>query len=285
MKRTLRLGARVALTTAVLVGVALASAQGGTTQPATPPAASSQTPSMAQLQREALRLTLIAQLPAADRQQATQLLDRADALRQRALDLRRQELQAYIDALKSGSVPSVARAQAQQKVASERTSLAQDEATLRSDAQSFLQKVPQARALMRYLGGGRRTGLGLGGTQGQRGPAPYGPARPNGRRMGPGSGWTSPGANTPGMNAPGRTMRGWGLGDMPYGPMGPGMQQRRFYRDGMNRDGMNRDGMGLPWPSPWMPRRNAPGTPPTTAPQNSTPQNTTPPSGSGTGGA
>lgn len=287
MIRMLRLGAKVAATTALLVGFALASAQSGATQPTTPPATSaSRAPTMAQLQRQALRLTLIARLPEADRAQATRLLDRADALRQRARALRRKELQDYIDALKAGSAPAVARSEAQQKVASERTALAKEASTLRSEVQSFLKKVPQARALLRYFGARERVGMGFGFAPGQRGS--YGRANPYGRGVGPGQagqGWMGPGSNAPGLYGPGRNAPGYGRNAMPFGRMAPGMQQGRFYRGWMDRGWMDRDGMMgpgqdgyMPWEWPGMPQRNGP------APQNGAPQNTTPPSGSGSSG-
>ncbi len=292
MTRMLRLGAKVAATTALLVGFALASAQSGATQPATPPATSAnQAPTMAQLERQALRLTLIARLPEADRAQATRLLDRADALRQRARALRRKELQDYIDALKAGSAPAVARSEAQQKVAGERTALVKEASTLRTEVQSFLKKVPQARALLRYLGARERAGTGFGFAPGQRGS--YGPASPNGRGMGPGQtgrGWMGPGSNAPGWNGSGRNAPGYGRNAMPFGRMAPGMQQGRYYRGWMDRDGMMGPGQDgyMPWEWPGMPQRNGPapqtGAPQNSTPQNTAPQNTTPPSGSGTGG-
>ncbi len=234
MVRSLRRGATAALATAVLLVPSLAAAQSGSNpsgsntsgsnttgtnttgtnttgtntagpntagpnQPTTPNAPSTSSRTLAQLEREALRLTLIARLPAADRPQAGQLLDRADALRQRATDMRRQELQAYVDALQAGATPTDARTQAQKKVAGERSSLAQDEATLRTDAQTFVQKVPQARALLRNLSPGRsaRTqtlGRGFGSGQG------WGQGRSMGQgmnRKGMDRGWMGPDRNAP----------------------------------------------------------------------------------------
>ncbi len=278
----------------------------GTNQPTTPNAPSTSSRTLAQLQRQALRLTLIARLPAADRQQAGQLLDRADALRQRARDVRRQELQAYVDALQAGAAPADARTQAQQKVAGERSSLTQDEATLRTDAQTFVQKVPQARAMLRDLSTARgaRTqtlGRGFGSAQG------WGQGRGMGQdmnrqdmnRRGMGQGMGRDMGH--GMDR-GRSGPGWDRYGAPYGPYrgprGPGMGQgmgQGTYGQGMNGQGMGRGWMdrgwmdpdrNAPWQRPGTGPRNGPpqnGTPPTTPPN--TPQNSTPPAGTGTGGA
>lgn len=195
------------LAVAVLALPALASAQNAapsgptTAQPQTQQQAQQQSQTQQQTQQQTLRrlrqqarrLTLIAQLPQADRAPATELLDRAAALRQRALDLRIREMQAYVAALQAGTAPNAARIQAQQQVSDQRLALANDMDALRSDAQAFLQKVPEARALLRGLPGGPA--------------AASGPAQ--GRRPGLGSGrW--PGDAAPGTGRmPGATMP-WG---------------------------------------------------------------------------
>lgn len=234
MNRSLRRSATALLTAAVLLVPSLAAAQSGsnasgsnasdsnttgtnttgTNQPTLPNAASAASRTLAQLQRQALRLTLIARLPAADRQQAGQLLDRADALRQRAGDLRRQELQAYVDALQAGGTPADARALAQHEIAGDRASLTQEEATLRSDAKTFVQKVPQASAVLRHL----TAGMG-GRTQA------YGRGPGSAPGWGPQLGAHRPGMRQ-GMRRPGMSPRddGRGLG---WGRSGPGASRDR----------------------------------------------------------
>jgi len=312
MVRSLRRGATTALAAAVLLVPSLAAAQSrpsspnssasdssttntnttgtnttgtnttGTGRPTAPNASSTTARTLAQLQREARRLTLIARLPAADRQQAGKLLERADALRLRGSELRRQQLQAYIDALRAGAAPAEARAQAQHKIAAARTSLTQDEAVLRADVQAFLQKAPQARALLRYLDAGRgmrSQALGRGHT-----PAPAwgsqpgmdrGTRRPDTRRPD-----MFPGGNGRGMGWR-QTGPGWNREGMPYGqagpyggPWGPGMG-----RGTMGRGRSHPDGNGPGQRPDMVPRQSAPqnGTPPATPPVS-------PPPGSGNGG-
>lgn len=280
MPRTLRL----VLVAAALLVPTLAWAQNGNA----PAAPGTSQPTMQQLRREALRLTLIDRLPTADRQTATKLLDRAESLRKRADALRRQELEAYVTALKAGTAPTAARAEARQKVAAERTALAKDVAALRSDVRSFVQKVPQARALLRAFrtGAGPRAqravpGLGLRRSgpgsyrpygYGQYGSRPYG-YRPYGygRGMrapdmegpatrGPRGGRPfryGPGAQRPGMQAPG----GYGPG-FTGPPMGRSMGRPWMWRDGGPASGRSWEDMrlGVPgmgagcWaaPGPWM---------------------------------
>lgn len=242
------------LLAALLALPAAASAQNaaGAAQatPSTPASSPSQQQTLRQLQQQAARLTLIAQLPEADRSQASQLLSRADALRQRSRALRIQELQSYVDALKAGTAPNVARAQAQQQVADQRVTLAKDMASLRSDVQAFLQKVPQARALLRGLAGragggqgafGGRPGMrngrpGLNGAPGAAGPGQRGSMMPwwNGQR-GPGAGrWYGPWSGN-GM--------GWEPGaDMPWSWQQRGWQQRGGPGAPGNQNGMQNGG-------------------------------------------
>jgi len=294
MVRSLRLGALAMLAASVLMVPTLAAAQSsndptgtnatGTSPSGNPsssaPNASTSSQTLAQLQRKALRLTLIARLPAADQQQAGQLLDRADALRQRALTLRRQELQAYVAALEGGATPANARTQAQQKVAVERTSLTKAAATLRADVQSFLQRVPQARTLLRSLGAGLREraqalgrgpgrvpgnapglgpwsgrgqGMGRGTVQGMRQGMRQGMAPgDNGRADRAGRGWARDGAPYGQGDAPwGPAMR-QGLGHGRMGPNGMGrgcgwMDRSWMDRSWMGPDGMGLDGMGPNW--------------------------------------
>jgi len=243
------------LAAALLLG-GLASAQSTTTPPAA--GSATQQANLQSLERQAARLTLVNSLPAADRAQATQLLDRADALRQRALSLRAAELQAYIAALQAGDAPMTARVQAQQKVADTRLALTKDVATLRSDVQAFVQKVPQARALLRELGGYGRGygrgygpgadlgGLGFGGRGFGSMPGMQGIRPGAGAQGGMGWRWGGPGAS----RMPNAGQSPWGRGGAPRGPGGwNGMPQNRQLQNNQ--------------------------------PQNSTPQNSTPPSSGG----
>jgi len=260
---------RAALRTAIVLGAVIAAALliplGASAQSSqTPPASASGSPGtvaskLRGLEREALRLTLVARLPEADRGDATKLLDRADALRQRTLELRTQELQAYVDALKAGTAPADARSQAQQAVATTRDSLQKDLATFRSDVQAFVQKVPQAAGLMRSLAPEMRAagsfglGMSLPGT-GQR----FG----RGGRLGRGPGFGS----TPGAGRlPGRGQQNWGRGAAPrgWGRGTPGFGWRQGAGSGSR-----------PW---WGPGQTTPSQPS----QPSQPQNSTPPSRGG----
>ncbi len=264
MFRTLRLRALVGAAAAVVVVGAgavtlplVASAQSSQTPPATG-AAGAAASTLRDLERQALRLTVIAQVPEADRAQATQLLDRADALRQRATELRTQELQSYIDALKAGTAPSDARTQAQQKLASERSQLQGDLTTLRDDVRAFVQKVPEARALERYLGAELRAasgpGMGLGRDLGMGlGAAPANPWAGDRGRI--------PWRGSPRAGARSNRDDRWG------GVDGYGFEMRQGF--GMGR--RNPAGMGG-W-APTAPRK--------TAPQNTTPPTPTPPTGGG----
>lgn len=264
MFRTLRLRALVGAAAAlVVVGAGavtlpmVASAQSSQTPPA-PGAAGTAASTLRDLERQALRLTVIAQVPEADRAQASQLLDRADALRQRATELRTQELQGYIDALKAGTAPSDARTQVQQKLASERSQLQSDLTTLRDDVQAFVQKVPQARALERYLGAELR--------------ASGGPGMGLGRGLGMG------------LGAPPADPWAGGLGRTPWGgsPRAGGRSHRDGRWGGANGYGFEmRQGFGMGRRNPAGTGGWTPASPPKTAPQNTTPPTPTPPTGGG----
>lgn len=256
------------LLAAVLTLPVAAFAQSAANAPAPP---RTQQQSLRTLQQQAARLTLLARIPQADRAQATQLLDRWDALRRRARNLRIQQLQAYVDALKAGSDPAAARAQARQKVSDLRQTLVGDLGTFRSDVRAFLQKVPQARGLLRELGAGYGTGPSgrMGNRPAQRGAMPYGEmpnrARPYGEM---------PNRAMPYGNAPWRNGR-W-QGPWRQGWMSPPWE-RSYGRWGMPWD----RGGAAPWR--WQPGGGAPGG--NGAPQNSTPQNSTPPGNAPTNGA
>lgn len=256
---------------------AAASAQNpaGSAQAAPSP---SQRQTLLQLQQQAARLTLVARLPEADRSQATQLLDRATALRNRGRALRIQELRAYVEALKAGAAPEVARVQAQQHVTDQRMALAKDMAAFRNEAEAFVKKVPQARWLLgSLLGGQRGHRCGAQGPGADRWPGPRsapGMGRGTGPHTGPGMDW--------GMGLD----RGWGMGPAMGRSMGcrmgPGMGFGMRPRE--NGPRMNRGrGSAMPWG--WQ-QRNGPAGPNGSqngTPQNSTPQNSTPSNGGGTG--
>ncbi|MEJ2666666.1 MAG: hypothetical protein P8Z81_06140, partial [Deinococcales bacterium] len=135
-----------------IAGLALAQSTSTSTTPSTD--------QLAALQQQAARLTLLNRLPAADRDAASSLLDKMQAVQQEAHALRVQALQAYDDALNGGADVATASAQAQQKVAAARAALAGNVASLRSAVQAFVQQHPDAaNALSRY-GFGQRRGFG-----------------------------------------------------------------------------------------------------------------------------
>ncbi len=288
MPRRTRLG--LVLAAAALTLPALALAQN---TPAPAPPTSTQQQTLGALERQAARLTLINRLPQADRAEAAKLLDRAGALRQRARQLRIEELRAYIAALKAGDAPAAARVQAQQKVADARLTLAKDAATLRTDAQAFLQKVPEARALLRSLsmrdearrtpGAGPANGAGNGGTPrpGTRGFRGF-----NGMGGAAGAGTMRQGARQPwgmGGAAPYGRMP-CGQGRMPYGMMPYGMMPYGRAPYGAAPYGMMPNAMPwqmMPWQMPWRRWGRDPGrwgTPQPNGPQNA-PQPGTPGTG------
>ncbi|MEJ2668518.1 MAG: hypothetical protein P8Z81_15715 [Deinococcales bacterium] len=314
MPRRIRLG--LVLAAAVLTLPALALAQN--TPAPTPPAAAQQQ-SLGALERQAARLTLINRLPQADRAEATKLLDRADALRQRARQLRIEELRAYIAALKAGDAPAAARVQAQQKVSDARLTLAKDAATLRTDAQAFLQKVPEARALLRSLSmrnearrtpgasanGAGNAGTRQPGTRGFRGFNGMGGAPGAGTmRQGVGRGgqgprqpWGMGGAAPYGRMPYGQQRMPYGQGRMPYGMMPYGMMPYGWAPYGAAPNGAAPNGAApygmmpnaMPWQMPWqMPWRwwdrdpGRWGTPQPNGPQNA-PQNAPQPGTPGAG--
>lgn len=259
MAPPLRLGP--VLVAAVLALPVAASAQSAATAPATPQA---QQQTLRELQRQAARLTAIARLPQADRAQATSLLDRFDALRQRAVSLRIQELRAYVDALKGGTAAATARAEAQQTVSAQRVALAKDEDALRSDAQTFLQKVPQARALLRALVSAR------GGAGGAAMGACAAPRPGNGQHAARGMGDRAlPGRAAPGASGSGRFDGPWSRCFAP----GPSLRWGPWSAPwGERMGGGARPGVGAPRPG-------MPGGQPPSGPQ----QNGAPPTGGATG--
>jgi len=214
----LRALSRAALAAALLLLPAAVSAQSSQTPPSTAPANEQLT--MRALQREALRLTFIARLPAADQAQASALFDRADTLRTTERSLRQQELQAYVDALKAGTAPTEARTQAEQKVAADRSSLETALTTLRGDVQSLVKEVPQARLMLRLLAPELRRGAAAGPNMGLNMGQNMGLNM--GLNMGPQTGrgsWSWHGNGRLGYTRQGlgAGIRGAGYGDRAYG--------------------------------------------------------------------
>lgn len=121
---------------------------------------------MRQLQQQAMRLTILGELPEEARADAEVLLDQGIVFAERAQTLRAEGLQAYIDALEAGEAPAVARELARQSVSEERLALMRDMASFRDEVQAFTETYPEARGLLRQLRGGMgRGGMERGGME------------------------------------------------------------------------------------------------------------------------
>lgn len=143
---------------AAVGGVASAQASGGQAPPANAaPNAPSQ--NMRTLQRQARELTLLNRLPEAARADAKALLNRAETLRQEMRQLQRDTLTAYVNELKKGEAPPVARELVRESVVSQRLRILEARVALRKDVQAFISKYPQAKALLQqFVGASRMTG-------------------------------------------------------------------------------------------------------------------------------
>jgi hypothetical protein len=116
---------------------------------------------MRQLRQQAVRLTVLGELPEEARADAEVLLDQGVVFAERAEALRAEGLQAYIAAMEAGEAPMVARELAQQSVAEDRLALMRDLASFRDDVQAFADEYPEARGVLGQL----RQGLGRGGME------------------------------------------------------------------------------------------------------------------------
>lgn len=133
--------------TTVLVALALVAGAVALAQVAGDSSAVQET--LAELRQRAQRLTLLAEVPAEARAEASALLDRADALRSAADQLEIARLEAYIAALESGDSAAVAQEVASGQVSEASVDLSRQREALAADIQAFLETHPDVSASFR----------------------------------------------------------------------------------------------------------------------------------------
>lgn len=109
--------------------------------------------SQEELRQEAMRLSLLNELPEDARPEAEALLERVVTLQDRRQDQETAWLTAYVEALRDGETAAVARELADQAVAEENLELLRQAETLREDLRTFVQDNPEAAQLLWLLRG------------------------------------------------------------------------------------------------------------------------------------
>ena len=106
-----------------------------------------------QLRQEAQRLMVLQALPEEAQAEAEGLLEQSQTLRDSAITLRTERMQAFVTALEAGEAPLVARELANQSVSDARLALLRDVTAFRAEVDAFLDTYPEARgALGRFRG-------------------------------------------------------------------------------------------------------------------------------------